>query len=296
MTEKAKGGLPAVLDKMEGEISKALGGGGISSERFIRAAKSALNGNPAIAKLERNSILASIMAAAQDGLVIDGKEAAIVPMKGKATYIPMVQGMMKKMRQHSEYSGMSTGIIYLKEVEQGRFTFIKGDKESLTHDPILFDERGEAIGAYAIISNKDGEKFRVVLRKEEIEKRLGVGHNSSAKQQWREEFWIKTVIKAVYKIAPKQSDQEGYLDSMFGEEAPQMADVTPVPTPAPEPKDDTTTTIDGDVVDADGVVINEADKAPKRTKAAEAMLKNAKVVDAEIIPPEEDEGDENIPI
>lgn len=287
MTNKKEGGLPAVLDKMSGEITKALGSGGVTSERFIRAAKSTLNGSPTIANLERTSVLAAVMSAAQDGLVIDGKEAAIVPFKGKATYIPMVRGLLKKMRQHSRFGNISHGIIYLKEVEQKRFSYIKGDEEELIHDPIIFEERGEPIGAYAVITMKDGEKFRSVMRKKDIEKRLAVGFNSSQKKEWKEEFWIKTVIKDVYKIAPNSTDEEGYLEGMFGEEkTPEEPKIVNPVEPKNEP---VTVTPAGDTIDGDGVVIKEADpKKPKRTKAAQAVLDQSSIPDAEIVNTEEE--------
>jgi recombination protein RecT len=140
-------GLPAVIEKMEPEIAKALGNT-VPSSRFVRIAKTAINGNPDIANLERTSLLAAIMQAAQDGLVIDNKEAAIVPFKGKATYVPMVAGLVKKMRQHSDFGNLSHGIVYQREIDDGRFEYVKGDDEYLKHNPVLFDaDKGEPVGA-----------------------------------------------------------------------------------------------------------------------------------------------------
>ena len=212
----------------------------------------------------------AIMQSAQDGLVLDGKEAAVIPFKGKAQYIPMVAGLVKKMRQHSDFANISHGIIYSKEVESGRFTYIKGDDESLTHNPDIFGDRGEPLGAYAVVTMKDGTKFRAVMRKEDIEKRLAVGNNSPAKQQWKEEFWIKTVIKAVYKIAPNSGDQAGVLDQVFAHD-------------------------DGDEVEHDAPLPPASD-APKQTRAAAAVKAAApppepepEIEEAEILPPDYDD-------
>jgi recombination protein RecT len=258
--------LPAVIEAMESEFAKALGST-IPSSRFVRVAKSAINGNPDIANAERTSLLASIMAAAQDGLVIDGKEAAIVLFKGKAQYIPMVAGLVKKMRQHSDFGSLSHGIVYQREIDEGRFQYVKGDDEFLKHDPILFDkDKGDAVGAYAVLTTKSGDKFRAVLDRDAIEKRLAKGNNSSAKREWRDEFWIKTVLRHLYKIAPNSGDEGGVLDKVFADDEPE-----PMPVETPH--------------DADGVVIDKpakvADK-PKTTRAAAAVM--AQVEDAEVIP------------
>jgi recombination protein RecT len=263
--------LLAVIEAMEPEFAKVLGAA-VPSKRFVRVAKSAINSNPEIANLERTSLLSAIMQAAQDGLVIDGKEAAIVPFKGKATYIPMVAGLVKKMRQHSDFGSISHGIVYQKEIDSGRFEYVKGDDEYLKHDPILFGEKGEPVGAYAVLTTKQGDKFRAVLDREAIEKRLAKGNNSPAKREWKDEFWIKTVLRHLYKIAPNSGDEGGVLDKVFADDD---ADYTqPQETPH----------------DADGVVIDKpaqvVDK-PKTTRAAAAVM--AQVEDAEVVPQDYDD-------
>lgn len=265
MTNKPQG-LPAIVEKMAPEIQKSLGTQ-VPAERFIRAFQTTVNGDPNINKLDRTSVLKAVMQAAQDGLVIDNKEAAIIPFKGKAVYIPMVAGVIKKMRQHSDFGTLSHGIIYLNEVEQGRFIYEKGDDEKIYHSPILFEDRGEPIGAYAVVTMKNGERFRSVLRKEAIVKRLEVGFNSAAKKDWQEEFWIKTVIKDVAKRAPNSGDEQGYMDGVFSSE-------------------------DGTKHDSDGVVIPDEPEItePKGTRASAAVMAQAdEIEDAEIIPDYDDD-------
>lgn len=226
--------LPALIEKSESGYAKALGGM-VPSERFTRIAISAVKGNPDIANLDQTSVLKAIMQAAQDGLVIDGKQAAIVPFKGKATYIPMVQGLLMKIRQHSEFASISTAIIYDNEVKTGAFEYVKGDEEYLNHKPIVFGERGPAVGAYAVVTMKDGAKFRLVMTREQIEKRLKKGADSGAKKEWQEEFWLKTVIRAIYKIAPNSGDEAGVLDKVLNrDEDDDDAPVTVEHTPAEE--------------------------------------------------------------
>lgn len=89
--------LTTLIDKMEPEFSKTLPPD-VPSKRFTRIARTAVNSNPDLANCDRTSLFSAITQAAQDGLVIDGKEAAIVIFKGKAQYMPMVQGLVKRMR------------------------------------------------------------------------------------------------------------------------------------------------------------------------------------------------------
>lgn len=272
--------LPALIEKMEPEFKKALGNT-VPSERFTRIATTAIKSNPDLANLDRASLFKGIMQAAQDGLVIDGKEAAIIPFKGKAQYIPMVAGLVKKMRQFSGFAKLSHGIIYQAEVDSGAFQYVKGDDEYLKHKPMLFGDRGSVLGAYAIATMKDGSIFRAVMTKEDIEKRMNAGRagGNGPWSSWREEMMIKTVIKALYKIAPNSGDEAGVLDQVFQRDEEEPEDVTPEPV---------------------------SDDAPRQTRAAAAVKAQRKapdpdpepnhIEDAEVIPHDDHGYDEEPPL
>ena len=258
----AQNNLPALIDKMEPEFARALGNA-VPSARFTRIARSAVMGSPDLAALDRPSLFKAIMQAAQDGLVLDGKEAAVIPFKGKAQYIPMVAGLVKKMRQHGGFANLSHGIIYKGEVDSGAFEYMMGDNEYLHHKPTLWGDRGEPVGAYAIVTTKEGQKFRAVLTKEQILKRRDAGRAGSGGPwgSWAEEMWIKTAIKAVYKIAPNSGDESGVLDQVFAAD-------------------------DGDdepVVTADAPPAKPVNRAAAAVKAAQAAPDP--VEDAEVVPP-----------
>src|SRR5262245_7621664 len=68
-------------------------------EKFKRTVVTTLNENPALLKLNPRSIISVCMRAAQDGLQLDGKEAAIVPFGDQAQYVPMIMGIRKKVMQ-----------------------------------------------------------------------------------------------------------------------------------------------------------------------------------------------------
>src|SRR3546814_9174090 len=74
----------------------------IPVEKFHRVAVTAISSNPDLLNVDRTSLFGALMKAAQDGLLPDGREGAIVPFKGKASWMPMVAGIMKKVRNSGE--------------------------------------------------------------------------------------------------------------------------------------------------------------------------------------------------
>lgn len=259
-------GLPAILDKMEGQIATALPSGGApAARRFIRAVKSFVQLNPQAAELDRTSLLGAVMKSAQQGLVLDGKEAAVIPFKGKAVYVPMVAGLIKLMRQHSDFAEMDWGIVYSREIDEGRFKHVKGRDGEFRHEPIYFGDKGQPLGAYAYLKTKDDDFFLSVMDKDQIERRLAKGMQSAMKKEFWEEFWGKTVIRALYKIAPNSGDEAGFLDGVFSDDGevtdkPEPVAQPPIATPEPEPE------------------------KPRQTRAAAAVM--AQVEEAEIVPDE----------
>lgn len=212
------------IRKMEPEFKMALPGH-IPSDRFTRIAVSAVNSNPDLldAKIDKRSLFSSVMKAAQDGLVIDGREAALVTFNTKgggkaAQYIPMVAGIMKKMRNTGEIATISYGIVYQREFDENRFEYVKGDSESLTHKPILFGDKGNMIGVYAVVTLKDGSKVREFMDMGQIEKVRAVSRAAKSEygpwSKWFEEMAVKSVLRKVSKLCPMSSD----LDRMFKNE------------------------------------------------------------------------------
>jgi recombination protein RecT len=277
--------LTVVLDKMEPQIAAALPPG-IPAKRFVRAVKSMVQLNPSIGDLERTSVLGCVMQSAQMGLVLDGKEAAAIPFKGKAVFVPMVAGLRKLIRQHSNFADMDYGIVYQREIDEGRFTHIKGNGKAFRHEPIYFGEKGEALGSYAYVTTKDGDIFVSVLEKDEIEKRLSKGMQSQMKKEFWQEFWIKTAIRAVYKKAPNAGDENGFLDGVFKDDD--------------EPRDITAPISDTQNLpphDADGVILDKPAKVedkPKTTRAAAAVMAQVEDVPFDYTPPQYE--DDEIPM
>jgi len=175
----------------------------IPVEKFVRVVQTALGQNPGLANLDRNSLLAACMKAAQDGLLPDGKEAALVPFKGSVAYMPMLGGILKKVRNSGELASITSHVIYKND----KFRYwVDGDGEHVEHEPLFFGDRGEAIGAYALAKTKDGAVYIEVL----TDKDLKAIENSSRSKEgpWTGpfKFNIKTQKWSDFAVGTKGGD------------------------------------------------------------------------------------------
>ena len=94
------------LEAMADKFKKALPSH-IDVNKFISVGKLALYKNPKLLDLDRNSLWQTFLKAAQDGLLLDGREAAAVPYKSQVNYLPMVDGIIKLMHNSGNIKTIS---------------------------------------------------------------------------------------------------------------------------------------------------------------------------------------------
>lgn len=229
------------LTQMKAEFAAALPPQ-IPADKFVRTTVTAIQMNTELINCDRKSLYASCMRAAQDGLLVDGREAALVIFNSKdgkmVQYMPMVAGIYKKIRNSGEVASISAHCVY----EKDSFSYILGDEEKINHKPYLDGERGNVTAVYAIAKTKDGGIYREVMSKSDIEK---VRNSSRAKNagpwtQWYEEMARKTVIRRIAKRLPSSTDLEKVLENdndVVGFERTPI-NVTPIqPVASTEPTD-----------------------------------------------------------
>lgn len=240
------------LTKMSGEFKAALPAH-ITPDKFARVVLTAVQQNPDLMMADRRSLLMSATKCAQDGLVPDGREAAFVIFKTKiktkkqrpdgsfydvedwanlCQYLPMVAGILKRVRNGGVVSSLEAHVIHAND----RFVWKQGTDSALEHEPLFPGERGEMIGAYAVARFKDGSPpvFRVMDRAR-IEKARNVSRakNGPLWTQWTDEAWQKTVIRNLAKYLPADAEIEHVA----------------VRDDTPPDAEETTTTIDGVLTD-----------------------------------------------
>src|SRR5690606_20698815 len=104
------------LAKMQPQFKAALPAHN-SVEKFSRVLMTAVQQTPALVQADRALLFAACMRVAQDGLLADGKEVAIVTFKRKdgmiqAQWMPMTAGILKKVRNSGELSSISALVVY----------------------------------------------------------------------------------------------------------------------------------------------------------------------------------------
>lgn len=233
--------MRGTLTRMSAEFKAALPPQ-IPVEKFIRTTLTAVQMNPQLLNSDRKTLLGSCMKAAQDGLLCDGREAALVMYGQNVQYMPMIGGILKKMRNSGELASIGAHVVYEKDL----FEYELGDEESIKHKPFLGDDRGRPIACYAIAKTKDGAIYREVMSVADVEK---VRNASKAKNngpwvQWWDEMARKTVIRRIAKRLPSSADLEQVLahdnEAVGFVQTPhsEPINITPAPTedtPAAQP-------------------------------------------------------------
>lgn len=198
------------LDKMKVKLADALPAH-MKVDQFNRVVMTAVNNNTDLVAADRQSLFNSCVRCATDGLLPDGREAALVTFGGKVQYMPMVFGILKKLRQSGEIASVTARLVYQNEIDAGRFSFVIRDgQEQLSHDPLLIGERGAVVLAYATAKFKDGTVQNEVMTKADIEKVRNVSRskNSGPWTQWWDEMARKTVIRRLSKYLPLSAEDQ----------------------------------------------------------------------------------------
>ena len=209
------------LDAMGDQFRAALPAH-IPAERFARVVATAVQNNPELLECNRTSLWNAAMRAAQDGLLPDGREGAMVVRrdysKGKvANWQPMIAGIRKKARNSGEIATWDAHIV-----RQGdHFQFQLGDNPQVNHTYDLSTERGPIIGAYSVCTLKDGQKSYEVMTIGEIHairdrsdawKAFKAGKIKSTPWASDEgEMCRKTVARRHAKVLPMSTDLDDLI-------------------------------------------------------------------------------------
>lgn len=228
--------LGTQLDQRADEFRKALPSH-ISPDKLQRTIITAAQNNPDLLTADRQSLITSCMKAAQDGLLPDGREAALVIFntreKGQdgqwysrklCQYMPMVYGLRKKITQSGEVVSLQTGLVYRAEMEAGAFIYEVGMEPPIRHRPML-DLPDEAltddciVAAYSIAKMKDGTVSAEVMRRGEINKVREMSQTGATRDKkgnerqpkgpwvdWFGEMARKTVMRRHSKTLPMSGD------------------------------------------------------------------------------------------
>src|SRR5690606_10854914 len=116
--------------------------------------------------------------------MLDGREATLTRFKVnkrkkegnkwvdnwivEVVYIPMVAGIMKRVRNSGEVRAWSCELVYENEYKQGRFKYTAAPEPMLHHEPIIVGDRGPVVAAYSAVKLRDGTYHYEVMTIEEL--------------------------------------------------------------------------------------------------------------------------------
>ena len=209
------------LDRMTTEFSVSLPQH-IPVDRFKRTVLTAINLDPELLTADRRSLMGAAMRAAHDGLYPDKREGAFVIFNTKVKedgkdrwikavqWMPMVYGIIKKMRNSGELVSIVAHEVYQKD----KFHYALGDEEHIDHEPYLGDEEpGKMIAVYAIAKLKDGTVQREVMTRAQTDKVRSVSKSKDSGPwvTWYEEMARKSVVRRLSKYLPMSTEIEDML-------------------------------------------------------------------------------------
>lgn len=208
----------------------------IQPDKFQRTIMTAVQSDPSLLNVDRQSLMLACMRAAQDGLLPDKREAALAVFKENkkvdgqwvqrelAAYIPMAFGVRKKILQSEQVADISTNVVYAAEVERGAFIYEEGSARALRHRPLMDLKAEEAtddqiVAAYSMATMKDGTVSYEVMRRFEIDKVRETSQTGATRDRkgqprvpkgpwndWFSEMARKTVMKRHSKLLPQSGD------------------------------------------------------------------------------------------
>jgi recombination protein RecT len=215
----------------------------INPDAFIRAVITSATINPEILACSKQSIILSCHKACRDGLLPDGVEAALVPYKSTATYVPMYQGLLRNFRRSGQFKSLSCNVV--RDGEEFDH-YIDEHGEHIMHRP-GGDDTAPVVRVYAVATLKDGGVVVADIGMGELQKIRNMSRNSRDDAPWKiwpDEMRKKTALRRLSKLLPTVRDiMKSDLDE---HEAPDIAPRDEIAAIPAAPVTDTKSEVAGD--------------------------------------------------
>ena len=182
---------------------------GMEPDVYERIALNALLTAPGIAECDPESIDRAVRECVEMRLVPDGRQAAIVPFRGRAQLIPMIEGRLLLARRATPGVAFRARLVYADDVWEHE----EGLDVRLVHRPDPFADRRDSnvVAAYAIAGLPGGGEEWVVLYRSEIDRyrrfSASAGRKGSPWDAHFGEMALKTVLGVLCKRLPKVPGQ-----------------------------------------------------------------------------------------
>lgn len=169
-------------------------------ERLKRVAMLALQQEPGLLKASKKSLFLALEQCANDGLMPDKRLAALVMFGTEAVYMPMVAGVIARLRGSGAVDAIRAVLVH----ENDDITVHEGYRNEIEHRPNPFDkDRGEVVGVYAVAKLPNGEFEHEILTLEDL---AAIRKKSRSKGgPWTEFFGEMAKKSAIRRLAKRLS-------------------------------------------------------------------------------------------
>lgn len=250
----------------------------VDPKRFCAATMIAVQNNPdLLTKCTRESLFTAISKCAQDGLMPDGKEAAIIAYGSVATYQSMVYGVIKRIKNSGEYTTVFAEVVYPEDKWEYS---IDDNGKHFKHGPDLTAERTDSriLFAYAVVREKGNEDFNIdVMTRAEIDKTRASSRtpNGPGWSKWWGEMAKKTVLRRLSKRVSTSSEFDKFTTQFDEEFDMKEANKTKAELKPSSSIDELSLALRDDVIEIEDhpKVVEETEPAPWELEVAKGIVK-----------------------
>jgi len=218
------------VERLRGQVQMCLPRH-ITLDKFMRVTMTAVLGEPDILLADRRSLLQSCIEAAQDGLLPDGREGALVVYSTKQAdgsyrkmvqWQPMVGGLIKLARQSGELKYIGASLVY--SVDEFDL-WVDDSGQHMKHKPALTEEHGAPRLVYAQALLIDGTHFVETILWSEVEKFRALSKAKAAGTpwaQWTDQMAMVRAIKRLCKRLPMSTEAQDAINRSNEREASEL--------------------------------------------------------------------------
>ena len=206
----ARENMLADVENNKGAVTQFLKGFGIEYEFFVSGLKvflmrQAQTQPDFFTGVKPASFMEALFRCAKDGLIPDGKEAAIAVYKGNATYMPMRDGLVKILWRTGQIRDINDQVVTRPEMDADRFDYEEGSSGFIKHRPLLDrKDTDEVVAAYCVINLVNGGSIREVVMRDDL-KKIAAMSRSPATRAWPMQMSRKAAIRRVMGKMPREA-------------------------------------------------------------------------------------------
>lgn len=212
-------------------------------ERFRRVLMTAVASNPDLLAADRQSLIEAAMRAAQDGLLPDGRDGALVIYSTKAKrggrdewikkvqWMPMIGGVLKLVRNSGELANITAQVVYGGDTFR---TWIDDQGEHVEYEAGEEQDHSLVRRVFAAAWMKDGTLHVETMSVADVEKVRSVSRSKDRGPwvDWWDQMARKTVLRRLAKRLPLSTDlmdvmhrDDGFYDLSRSPEQPRRVSV-----------------------------------------------------------------------